>query len=279
MTIDPPSEWAAYKRISRTATYGFLAALPLVVMYELLVVFANQGAVAQVRVGAEVWLKQLLALIGNTGVSALGVAVLATGAAVFWIERKKHIPIRARYFRWMILESAVYAVLTATIVSGLVGAILTVVPQGVPYGMPQRAAPGMPLSALPAMMLQASGTGGLMLQLALSIGAGVYEELLFRVLLVGGLYLALRRMLPAGSGGGRTGGGTAAYVAAALIGAFLFSLVHYLGPLGDPFAAGSFLFRFLFGLVMNVLFLLRGFGIAAWTHALYDVMVVLVMAG
>lgn len=251
-TTSPPTSWSAYSRVTRTATYGFLAALPLVVMYELLVVFANQGSAAQVRVGAEVWLKQLLAVIGNTGVAALGGAVLVVGVAVFWYERKKHIPIRGRYFGWMVLESAVYAVLTAVFVSGLVGAVLNVAPQA---------------------------ADGLLLRLALSIGAGVYEELLFRVLLVGGLFLVLRRLFVSGTGAAGRRGHPAAYVVAALIGAFLFSLVHYMGPLGDAFAAGSFLFRFLFGLVMNVLFLVRGFGIAAWTHALYDVIVVLAMSG
>ncbi|HEX7069526.1 MAG TPA: CPBP family glutamic-type intramembrane protease, partial [Rhodothermales bacterium] len=59
-----------------------------------------------------------------------------------------------------------------------------------------------------------------------------------------------------------------------LIGAIIFSAVHYTGPLGDPFTLSSFTFRFLFGLALNVLFLWRGFGVAAWTHALYDVFVV-----
>ncbi|RLB78811.1 MAG: CPBP family intramembrane metalloprotease, partial [Deltaproteobacteria bacterium] len=54
---------------------------------------------------------------------------------------------------------------------------------------------------------------------------------------------------------------------------FLFSLVHYIGTYGDAFTLASFTFRFLFGLALNVLFIVRGFGIAAWTHALYDVMV------
>ncbi|MEX0820678.1 MAG: CPBP family glutamic-type intramembrane protease, partial [Rhodothermales bacterium] len=181
------------------------------------------------------------------------------------------IPLRVRYFGWMVLESAVYAVFTALLVSGLVGAILSTLMQPVsgvvPYG-----AVAEPLAALQGVLQSAPqspevvvASGGLLLQLALSVGAGVYEELLFRVLLVGGLFLGLRKL---------TEGGAAAYVVAAVIGAFLFSLVHYIGPLGDVLEIGSFLFRFLFGLVLNVLFLVRGFGIAAWTHALYDVMVV-----
>ena len=70
-----------------------------------------------------------------------------------------------------------------------------------------------------------------------------------------------------------------AYAIAAIVGAIIFSWVHYLGPYGDVFTIGSFLFRFFFGLVLNFIFLLRGFGIAAWTHALYDVMLVVGFLG
>ena len=63
------------------------------------------------------------------------------------------------------------------------------------------------------------------------------------------------------------------------MGALLFSAVHYIGALGDAFTLPSFMFRFLFGLALNVVFLVRGFGIAAWTHALYDVMIVTGLLG
>lgn len=255
-TLRPPtSDWETYHRVSRTATFGFLAALPLIATYELLVVFANRDAVAQVRVGAEVWLKQLIAVVGAPSLAAFGAALVAVGIGIAWAERHKRISLHPRYFIWMILESAVYAVLVAIIISGLVGAILTV-------------APWTAISSLFSVLTSPSpGRLGddLILKLALSVGAGVYEELVFRVLLVGGLYLLMRKLI------GRRG---YAYAIAAVVGAFLFSLVHYLGPLGDILTAGSFLFRFFFGLMLNVLFLFRGFAVAAWTHALYDIMVV-----
>ena len=104
-----------------------------------------------------------------------------------------------------------------------------------------------------------------MTMLVLSIGAGLYEELIFRVVLVGGLILILNNFL---------GKRNLAYVIAAVIGAFVFSSVHYIGALGDPFTMASFTFRFLFWLVLYVIFLLRGFGVSAWTHAIYDILVV-----
>ncbi len=241
--------WKAYFRITRTATYGFLASLPLLLLYEGLILFANGGRAAQVRVGAEVWMKQLLALVGGTGMLVLSVVVLLVGIGIFLYERKKSIPIRPRYFGWIVGESAVYAVAVAIAVSTVVGTIFTIYPVAEP------------------LLFQ---SGGLMRQsiqmkIALSIGAGLYEELLFRVILVGGLFVLMRRLFVRER---------AAYFAAAVVGALLFSAVHYIGALGDTFTLPSFTFRFLFGLMLNGLFLARGFAVAAWTHALYDIMVV-----
>jgi hypothetical protein len=99
-------------------------------------------------------------------------------------------------------------------------------------------------------------------RLMLSLGAGLYEELFFRVLLVGGLATGARVLL----GFGPRGAG----VLAAVVGAIVFSAFHYIGPYGDPFTAQSFTFRMLSGLAFSGMYLVRGFGITAWTHALYD---------
>ena len=57
-----------------------------------------------------------------------------------------------------------------------------------------------------------------------------------------------------------------------LLGAAIFSAFHYIGPYGDRWQLYSFLFRLIAGLFFSGLYLLRGFGITAWTHALYDVL-------
>jgi len=62
---------------------------------------------------------------------------------------------------------------------------------------------------------------------------------------------------------------------AAVLGALLFSLFHYIGPYGDRLELYSFVFRAIAGLVFSALFLARGFGITAWTHALYDAFLLL----
>ncbi len=244
----PVSAGRAYHRITRSASYGFLMALPLLVLYEVLILLVNQGQVMQVHISAEVWMKRLLPALGTTGWHVLAAVVLLAGVGIFYLDRRKKLPIRPRYFGWMVAESALYALFLALLISSVVGMIFAAAP-----------------TEMPVAALQMAGEG-LGARLALSIGAGLYEELLFRVLLVGGLYLALKALFPETT--------AYAYILAALVGALLFSAVHYVGALGDVFTLSSFTFRFLFGLALNVVFLVRGFGVAAWTHALYDVMIV-----
>ncbi len=232
--------WRTYHGVTRTATYGFLMALPLLVAYEVLIRLVNRDAAEPVRIGAEVWLKWVMPRLGEAGLLVAALAVVVIGAAVFLSERKKQIPLRPRYAGLLMLESTAYAFLLALLVSGLTQRI---------------------------MAASQAVDSGMLAGLVLSIGAGLYEELLFRVLLVGALFLLLCRVTPEI---GRIG----AYVVAAVVGALLFSAVHYVGALGDAFSVGSFVYRALFGLALNVVFLVRGFGVAAWTHALYDVMVI-----
>ncbi len=248
-----------YWSASRTATYGFLAALPLFVLYESLILFVNEQGTAQIRVGADLWVKQLMAVFGGTGLFALGIPVLLIGIWVFVRERKRRPPIRMNWFGWLIGESTIYAIGVALLVSTVVGLIFAFQPAVVP------AMAHVSVAGLVPAVAQATDALSTPMMLVLSIGAGLYEELVFRVVLVGGLFWMLNK------GMSRS---WMAYTVAAVIGALLFSAVHYVGALGDPFTMASFTFRFLFGLALNVIFLTRGFGVAAWTHAIYDILVV-----
>jgi hypothetical protein len=99
-------------------------------------------------------------------------------------------------------------------------------------------------------------------QVLVSLGAGIYEEFLFRVLLLAILVFLLQRLMRLPH--------TIAYGMAAMLGALLFSAFHYIGPFGDPFYVSSFLFRVVAGLVLTGLYFARGYGVTAYTHSLYD---------
>lgn len=241
-----------YYELTRTQTYSLLFALPLLVLYELGVVLVT-GRTHGLRNAADVILRTLLATGGVTGTLAFGVVLVVIGAVLVGLERRQRkVPVHGRLFGLMLAESAVLAVL---------------------FGLVVATATSLLLGDLVRLASDGAGTLGqlpLVDGIVLSLGAGLYEELLFRVLLVGGL-LALFTWL--GMRRNRAG------IAAAVLGALLFSAFHYVGPYAYPLELGSFTFRFLAGLAFSGLYIVRGFGITAWTHALYDVFLVVAGAG
>ena len=99
-------------------------------------------------------------------------------------------------------------------------------------------------------------------KVVMAAGAGFHEELVFRVGLFGGLTWVFRK-LP-------TLAGARAPLLAAFLAATAFSAVHYIGSLGDAFTLTSFVFRLLSGLYLTLVYRTRGFAVAVYTHALYD---------
>lgn len=230
-----------YFKNTNTLLYSYLISLPLLLLYEILIFIAQPDSEQVVRISVDVWIKTLFSYFGQDVLSITLILVALLGIFVLYRERQKLSTLKPGYFFTMLIEASAYAFLLALIISTTVSSLLHIVaPQTVES-----------LSTLQ--------------QLALSLGAGLYEELFFRVILVSLLLLILRYFVNTK---------WLRFTCAMVIAAFLFSLVHYIGDLGDPFTMGSFIFRFLFGLALNAIYIFRGFGMAAWTHAIYDIMVV-----
>lgn len=119
------------------------------------------------------------------------------------------------------------------------------------------------------------------LERALRLGCGaVWEELLFRLAGYSLIYLGVARL--AGFFGlARHATAVAAELAALLGSSVLFAALHLevltrlVGVGGEPFHSVVFLWRLLAGLVLAALFRWRGFGVAAWAHALFNVSLLL----
>jgi membrane protease YdiL (CAAX protease family) len=112
------------------------------------------------------------------------------------------------------------------------------------------------------------GQQGPLARVVMSLGAGVYEETVFRLGIMAGVAAVLQTVV-----------GFARWIAVAValaISALIFSAMHHIPPYGDPFSVGVFLFRALAGVFFGLLFYFRGFAVAVYTHALYDLYVLLV---
>ena len=120
---------------------------------------------------------------------------------------------------------------------------------------------------------------GPLVGLVMSLGAGFYEELAFRVLLFGAGATLLVWLVTKERLGLLKGGARPSFRAMVLMfmwsvaSAAIFSGVHYVGAYGDAFQLTSFTFRMFLGLALTLIYVTRGFAAAVWTHALYDVWV------
>jgi membrane protease YdiL (CAAX protease family) len=236
-----------YLRRSRSAWYSFLFVLPLLALYHVGVVLTNLGQGGVIVNGADAMLQAALRGVGVGGwLSSAWFLAAIIGLAIYRkdpLARKERL--RAPTFGLMLGESAVYAGLFGGIVASIVRALMPWVDTDLQLG--------------PSL--------GIGRALTLSLGAGIYEEMVFRVLLMGGLFWLARRLFAAKPG--------AAALGAVVVSSLIFSLFHYIGPMRDGFQIASFTFRFVAGLALAGLYQARGFGIAAYTHALYDVLVVM----
>jgi membrane protease YdiL (CAAX protease family) len=117
----------------------------------------------------------------------------------------------------------------------------------------------------------------LMADIVTGVGAGIYEELVFRLILICALMVLFQDVFGVDHKN--------AVILSVLISAALFSAHHHhimfldgrLGR-GTPFNLAEFIFRTAAGVYFAGLFAIRGFGITAGTHAFYDIIATVINA-
>lgn len=225
---------------TRSLLYSYLCSLPLFILYEVLIYSTQPDHGSTVRLAVDAWFLWLFSFTGYNVLSITLLVVAVVGLFVLYKERSKLPQLKLSYFFGIGTESLIYAVCLALFLSAFVGILFQIVPAD-------------PVKQLP-----------LLDRIALSTGAGLYEELFFRVILVT-LFVWFFDLLFTEK--------WQVYTAAILLASCLFSLAHYVGALGDYFTLRSFIFRLLFGAALSIIYWWRGFGAAAWTHSIYDLLI------
>jgi len=237
-TDAPSGFWAQYLQQSVRPLASLAFVLPLMVVYEVGVLVLGPEAI---RNGADVVMRQLLDLSGFGQYFLLPVATCIILLAWHHVRREpwrfspRVLPVMfAESIAWGLLLFAVHCVMSAF------------------------------SEDIFAAVAAQSQTADKLAKLVAFCGAGLYEEFLFRLVL-----------LSAAMGLIHLAGGTprATAIVAVVVTSVIFSAAHYkpFMPYGEPLLLYSFVFRFLAGVFFAVLYLRRGFGIAAGTHAFYDV--------
>jgi hypothetical protein len=217
---------------------------PLLAIYEAGLLLLGPQAM---RNGADVWLRWMLHALGFSQYFLL--PLLTCGLLLAWHHLRRD--------RWRIQGQTLYGMLLESILGG--GCLLLA-------ALVHRAC----CESMPTLAIEAGRTG----ELVSYLGAGIYEELLFRLMLLPLLVLLVR------SAGAPA---PVALIWSILAGSLLFAAAHYrldlqFGPWafdlssGETFDWASFCFRLLAGGFFSCLFWFRGFGVAVGAHAVYDLL-------
>lgn len=224
-----------YFKQTSSPVFGLIMALPLMIYYEASMLLNQQGGAYQVRNAADVLFKRLFSALGFEGIwggLVMFMVLFLVSALLQGLHKSENqFKISWGYTPVFIAESGFYAMLIFVLISRVM----------------QWLAPAMALSGV---------------DIAYCLGAGVYEELLFRAVILQ-IFLKLAGFIP--------GNERINAIIMILISALIFSGAHYLGEFGDSFTIQTFLARTAGGVMLGFVYMYRGLGAAVYTHAIYDV--------
>jgi hypothetical protein len=261
--------------------YALVFLLPFILFYELGTIFINTNILRQYwqgRVVAFAWIQRAMEYLGFT--DKLG--WLVTPLAVVIILLALQLTSKKR---WYLCFSDMIPMLIECIMLAIPLIVLSLFLSG--SGQQQGVvAPEANInfaeitvcSSVPSGQNVASDSAAIKLlaNIVTGIGAGIYEELVFRLILICLLMMLFQDFLRVEH--------SSSIVLSVLLSAALFSAYHHVdfftGQLyqGIPFSWNEFAFRTLAGIYFAVLFAIRGFGITAGTHAFYDVIAICINA-
>jgi len=270
--------------------YAMVFLLPFIIFYEVGTFCINTDILnqSQIRVVAFVWLQNMLESLGFGGKFAwvappLVVVVILTALQI--TSSKKW-----RFWIGDILPMTVECILLAV---PLIVLTLFLSSSAVPEGniswfddsAIQAQAESLPGcssvagSSISPLSAEAGDVGpgqSLLANIVTGIGAGIYEELVFRLILICLLMLLFQDVLRLTH--------IKSIVLSVLISAALFSAHHHVifvdGQFGQTavFNWTEFSFRTIAGIYFAILFAIRGFGVTAGTHAFYDIIATIINA-
>jgi len=219
---------------------SFILIAPLLILYEVALVWAPWARGGAGRILRDVFVGLFHTRAGM--VVNMLVAGLLVAAVVILARRRR---LRPHLIVPMLLESAGWAV-------ALVGLAVLI------------------CFRFPAAPLNLAGNGpGRWHSVVSSIGAGVYEEILFRLVITSALYLGglliFRREVPW------------ARAFAIVAGGVIFAVCHVV--VGASTTVNVFVFHLASGLFFSALYVCRGLGVAVYTHVFYDLISYLGGAG
>ena len=228
-----------YFDYSKNILVGIIFILPFLFVYEIICLIYFKYSEYEIRNTADIILHDIFNIFGDYSQIFYSLSLLFIVAILYFVNIKKN-----RKFKIITLPLFLIAL------EGLMyGFILTLI-----------------LNDSNIFNLEGLYQSDLLLNLYLCIGAGIWEEILFRLLIFNLFIFIMFKTFKNST--------IFNVLISIVLCSFFFSLFHYIGVNGDIFNFNSFFLRFVGGLYLTILYHFRGFGVTAMAHLSYDFILV-----
>jgi len=229
------SPFRQYLSRSKTFHYGLILTLPALALYEIGIFLLFKDSYYELRNTGEVLLRQVFSSMGLDDIYVISAILLAIFLFImirgYRIEKAPGI--QANYLFYMLCESLIWGALLYAIMLGY--------------------------ARLPLQILSFTEK---MSNINLAVGAGIFEELIFRMVLISALMVVLKQ----GLGFGRRWVEPLGIVMAAVV----FAGFHLFM---EPFVFLIFMQRVIGGIYLGYIFQYRGYGISVYTHIMFNLLI------
>ena len=227
-----------YILLSKNNFYSFILIIPLFVLYQILGFINNYDSSFIVKNSADIYVKNFFYFFTLEYAGIIYLVFFASIMSFIFFQNKDLFfssEIRLSFLFGMIFESLIHSI--SLLVS------MSLISEALPLGA----------SFVSSHLFE---------NIYLSIGAGIWEEFLFRYIMISGSYFLLSKIMYNFS--------IYSYIVVILFSSAIFSYYHFIGFGADAINSSLFIYRFLAGVILSIIFIFRGLGIAVYTHTFYD---------
>ena len=229
-----------YLKYTNNLLTSSLFIFPFLIIYEFLAFFKFKNSAYQIRNTADIILRDIVGIFSSNVMLfySLLLLIIFLFFLIFKYEDIKKYKFNLPYISIMYIEGIIFGIILVFLLNGIdiFNFNITIVPS---YDYS--------------------------LLFYFCIGAAIWEEILFRLILIN-LFFFISKKLSINN--------NFSFIVSITFSSVLFSLFHYIGSLGDTFSMYSFIYRFVGGLYLSILYYYRGIGISMMSHFIYDFLLI-----
>ena len=229
-----------YLKYTNNLLTSSLFIFPFLIIYEFLAFFKFKNSTYQIRNTADIILRDIVGIFSSNVMLfySLLLLIIFLFFLIFKYEDIKKYKFNLPYISIMYIEGIIFGIILVFLLNGIDI-----------FNFNRTIVPSYDYSLL----------------FYFCIGAAIWEEILFRLILIN-LFFFISKKLSINN--------NFSFIVSITFSSVLFSLFHYIGSLGDTFSMYSFIYRFVGGFYLSILYYYRGIGISMMSHFIYDFLLI-----